>query len=67
MISKYEIIKRDIIREIEQGFFKAGDKIYSENDLKDKYSVSKKKKNKVLKDRINEGILIRRKGKGRNI
>lgn len=64
MISKYEIIKRDIIREIEQGFFKAGDKIYSENDLKDKYSVSNTTVVKALNDLVNEGILIRRQGKG---
>ena len=61
MISKYEIIKRDIIREIEQGFFKAGDKIYSE---KDKYSVSNTTVVKALNDLVNEGILIRRQGKG---
>ena len=64
MISKYEIIKRDIIREIEQGFFKAGDKIYSENDLKYKYSVSNTTVVKALNDLVNEGILIRRQGKG---
>ena len=64
MISKYEIIKRDIIKEIEQGFFKAGDKIYSENDLKDKYSVSNTTVVKALNDLVNEGILIRRQGKG---
>lgn len=64
MISKYEIIKRDIIREIETGIFKAGEKIYSESDLKSKYSVSNTTVVKALNDLVNEGILIRRQGKG---
>ena len=64
MMSKYEIIKRDIIQEIETGIFKAGEKIYSENDLKSKYSVSNTTVVKALNDLVNEGILIRRQGKG---
>lgn len=64
MLSKYEIIKRDIISKIDEGVFKAGEKIYSENDLKEKYSVSNTTVVKALNDLVNEGFLIRRQGKG---
>lgn len=64
MLSKYEIIKRDIISKIDEGIFKAGEKIYSENELKAKYSVSNTTVVKALNDLVNEGILIRRQGKG---
>lgn len=64
MLSKYEIIKRDIISKIDEGVFKAGEKIYSEKDLKEKYSVSSTTVVKALNDLVNEGILIRRQGKG---
>lgn len=64
MLSKYEIIKKDIIKKIDEGIFKAGEKIYSENELKAKYSVSNTTVVKALNDLVNEGILIRRQGKG---
>lgn len=64
MLSKYEIIKRDIIAKIDEGVFKAGEKIYSENDLKEKYSVSSTTVVKALNDLVKEGILIRKQGRG---
>lgn len=64
MLSKYEIIKRDIINKIDEGIFKAGEKIYSENDLKEKYSVSSTTVVKALNDLVKEGILIRKQGRG---
>lgn len=64
MLPKYEIIKKDIIEKIDEGIFKAGEKIYSESDLKEKYSVSNTTVVKALNDLVNEGILIRRQGKG---
>lgn len=64
MLPKYEIIKREIVKKIDEGIFKAGEKIYSESELKEKYSVSNTTVVKALNDLVNEGILIRRQGKG---
>ncbi|MGY3725085.1 transcriptional regulator, GntR family [Granulicatella balaenopterae] len=64
MIPKYERIKRDIIAKINEGVFKPGDKIYSEGDLKKKYSVSNTTVVKALNDLVNEGLLVRRQGEG---
>ncbi|MBO0432255.1 GntR family transcriptional regulator [Enterococcus sp. DIV0660C] len=64
MASKYEIIKQDIIKKIESGEFSAGEKIYSEGDLKKIYGVSNTTVVKALNDLVNEGYLIRRQGEG---
>ncbi len=64
MLPKYEIIKRDIIKKIDEGVFNAGEKIYSESELKEKYSVSNTTVVKALNDLVSEGILIRKQGKG---
>lgn len=64
MLPKYEVIKRDIIDKIESGEFSTGKKIYSEGDLKRKYSVSNTTVVKALNDLVNEGYLIRRQGEG---
>lgn len=64
MLAKYEAIKCDIIEKIENGIFTSGEKIYSESDLKKKYSVSNTTVVKALNDLVNEGYLIRRQGEG---
>lgn len=64
MLPKYEVIKRDIIKKIDDGVFNAGEKVYSESELKEKYSVSNTTVVKALNDLVSEGILIRKQGKG---
>lgn len=64
MLPKYEKIKQDIILAIESGEFAPGDRIYSEGDLKKKYSVSNTTVVKALNDLVNDGYLIRRQGEG---
>lgn len=64
MVSKYQMIKEDIIKEINEGVFLPGDKIYSEADLKKKYNVSNTTVVKALNNLVSEGYLIRRQGYG---
>lgn len=64
LLPKYEIIKQDILREIDEGKFKPGSKIYSEGDLKRIYNVSNTTVVKALNDLVAEGFLIRKQGEG---
>lgn len=61
---KYQMIKEEIIREIKEGVFLPGDKIYSEADLRKKYNVSNTTVVKALDNLVSEGYLIRRQGLG---
>ena len=56
--------KQDILREIDEGKFKPGSKIYSEGDLKRIYNVSNTTVVKALNDLVAGGFLIRKQGKG---
>ena len=64
VLPKYEIIKQNILKEIDEGKFKPGSKIYSEGDLKKIYQVSNTTVVKALNDLVAEGYLIRRQGEG---
>jgi DNA-binding GntR family transcriptional regulator len=64
MVSKYEIIKQDIIQMIEDKKFKPGDKIYSEGELKKLYNVSSTTVVRALQDLVLSGYLIRKQGEG---
>ena len=64
VLPKYEIIKQDILREIDEGKFKPGSKIYSEHDLKRIYNVSNTTVVKALNDLVAGGFLIRKQGEG---
>ena len=64
VLPKYEIIKQDILREIDEGKFKPGSKIYSEGDLKRIYNVSNTTVVKALNDLVEGGFLIRKQGEG---
>ena len=64
VLPKYEIIKQDILREIDEGKFKPGFKIYSEGDLKRIYNVSNTTVVKALNDLVAGGFLIRKQGEG---
>ena len=64
VLPKYEIIKQDILREIDEGKFKPGSKIYSEGDLKRINNVSNTTVVKALNDLVAGGFLIRKQGEG---
>ena len=64
VLPKYEIIKQDILREIDEGKFKPVSKIYSEGDLKRIYNVSNTTVVKALNDLVAGGFLIRKQGEG---
>lgn len=61
---KYEKVKRDIRKKIEEGKFKPGDRVYSEEEIKKKYLVSSTTAVKALQELVTEGYLIRRQGEG---
>lgn len=61
---KYETVKREIRKKIEEGQFKPGDRVYSEEEIKKKYSVSSTTAVKALQELVAEGYLIRRQGEG---
>lgn len=64
MLPKYELIKNDIIAAIDSGKFKAGEKIYSEGELKKIYQVSSTTVVRALQDLVLSGYLIRKQGEG---
>lgn len=60
----YQIIENDIKEKITSGALKHGDKIHSENELKEIYSVSRMTVRQALNNLVNEGYLYKHKGKG---
>lgn len=64
MEAKYERIKQDIIQEIKNGKFQPGDKVYSENEIKNKYEVSSITAVKALQELVRDGYIFRIQGKG---
>lgn len=60
----YLIIENDIKAAINNGSFKSGDLIPSENELKEKYNVSRMTVRQALNNLVNEGLLFRHQGKG---
>lgn len=60
----YHQLKRIIEGKIERGEWKTGDKISSENELKNKYKVSRNTVQKALDELVQEHVLERRQGKG---
>ncbi|UJF15889.1 GntR family transcriptional regulator [Jeotgalibaca sp. MA1X17-3] len=61
---KYEKVKKDIQDKIENGEFKPGDRVYSEDEIKKKHMVSSTTAVKALQELVTEGYLIRRQGEG---
>lgn len=64
MTTKYDMIKQDLIQKILSGFFKPGDKIYSQSEIKEKYNVSTTTVVKALQDLVSEGYIFRYQGLG---
>jgi len=63
-IPVYYQLKEDIKKKINSGIWKAGQCIDSERELSDTYSVSRMTVRQALGELVQEGILIREKGKG---
>lgn len=64
MSTKYESIKKEIIKNIVEGKFKPGEKIYTESQIKDLFSVSSITAVKALNELAKEGYIVRYQGKG---
>lgn len=60
----YHQLKRIIEGKIETGEWGTGDKISSENELRNKYKISRNTVQKALDELVQEGVLERRQGKG---
>ena len=60
----YKKIENDIKEKIQDGTFKSGDLLPSENELKDQYNVSRMTVRQALTNLVNDGYLYRHKGKG---
>lgn len=63
-IPVYYQLKQDIERKINEGLWKVGQCIDSERELSDTYGVSRMTIRQALGELVNEGILIREKGRG---
>lgn len=60
----YQQLKEYIIENIDKGLWKPGDKIYSENQLYERFGVSRNTAKKAIEDLVQEGVLYRVQGKG---
>ncbi|GKX68789.1 GntR family transcriptional regulator [Inconstantimicrobium mannanitabidum] len=63
-IPVYYQLKEDIKNKINRGVWKVGECIDSERELSDQYSVSRMTIRQALGELVQEGILVREKGKG---
>ena len=63
-IPVYFQLKEDILRKISEGYWKVGECIDSERELAEHYEVSRMTIRQALGELVQDGILIREKGKG---
>ena len=63
-IPVYYQLKEDILRKIREGVWKVGQCIDSERELSETYGVSRMTIRQALGELVQEGILVREKGKG---
>ncbi len=61
---RFSVIKEHIIRRIDRMHWKAGDRVPSENQLADEFSVSRMTARRALKELEAEGVLVRNQGLG---
>ncbi len=64
VISKYELIRNKILEKIENGVYKANDKIPSENELCVMFGTSRITVRKALDELVTMGVLYRKHGVG---
>jgi DNA-binding GntR family transcriptional regulator len=60
----YKIVKQQIKNQIISGHFNEGDLLPSENELADKYSITRSTIRHALEELVKEGYIEKRKGKG---
>ncbi len=63
-IHQYKVLQNDIKRDILTGLFREGDLIPSENDLCNRYNVTRSTVRKALDGLVNEGYIMKKQGKG---
>ena len=63
-IPVYYQLKEDILKKIREGVWKVGQCIDSERELSENYGVSRMTIRQALGELVQEGILVREKGKG---
>lgn len=63
-INHHRILQNDIKRDILTGLFREGDLLPSENELCSRYNLTRSTVRKVLDELVNEGYIIKKKGKG---
>lgn len=64
MSARYLTIKTALIDNIDNGDLRPGDKVASENQLAEQYSVSRMTARRALTELVDEGILLRSQGAG---
>ena len=62
--AKYQLIKDELLEEINSGLFKPGQKFYSESELKSRYGVSTATILRAIQELVNEEYIVRYQGKG---
>lgn len=62
--AKYQLIKDELLEEINAGLFKPGQKFYSESELKSRYGVSTATILRAIQELVNEEFIVRYQGKG---
>ncbi|CCV65427.1 Transcriptional regulator [Paracholeplasma brassicae] len=60
----YKVIENDLKKDINEGVLQTGDLVPSENELKEKYNVSRMTVRQAFNNLVNDGYLYRHKGKG---
>ena len=60
----YKMIYNELFNQISQGFYKIGDKLPSEKELSDLYSVSRITSKRALEELEKENFIKRVRGKG---
>ena len=60
----YKQVMDDIVRDIDSGFYGAGERIPSEEDLRDIYKVSRVTIRRSLSELTKRGYLVKQQGKG---
>ena len=60
----YHQLKRMIVEKIESGDWKPGDRIASENELKNQFGISRNTVQRAIDELVQEGILERKQGRG---
>ncbi len=63
-IPVYFQLKQDILEKISEGYWKVGECIDSERELSEHYEVSRMTVRQALGELVQEGVLVREKGKG---